>query len=489
VNAETISTLYRERFSERSLIVVSNREPYIHRKTRQGIKVDTPAGGLTSALDPVMCALGGTWIAWGSGSADRDTVDDDSKVMVPPDDPRYTLKRVWLDQKEIDGFYYGYANQALWPLCHMLIDKARFRTRHWRHYYEVNRKFADAIIPEVRHDNDIVWIQDYHFTLLPYMLRSHSKQLTIAMFWHIPWPPWEIFRVIPQRIEILKGMLGCDMIGFHVDRYAENFLECVENELQVSSHSARMAIPYDGREIRLKSFPISIDFDSFESMTLDRKTETKLAGIRNNLRLHGKYVGIGVDRLDYSKGIVERIRALNLFFKRFPEYRERFTFIQVAVPSRTKIQEYNELKVRIERMIDEINADFGTENWTPVVYYSTNVPQKELVNYYRLADIAIVSSIVDGMNLVAKEFIASQVEEKGVLILSEFVGAVAELDQAIIINPFDVEQFANMIRRGIEMPLAEKKRRMQKMRAYVRTHNIFDWIDDNLNAVNPETVQ
>jgi len=486
VNAETISQLYRKRFANRSLILVSNREPYIHRRTKTGIKVDTPAGGLTSALDPVMRAIRGTWIAWGSGSADKEVSDNEGKIMVPPDDPAYTLKRVWLDQKEIDGFYYGYANQALWPLCHMLIEKARFRQRHWRRYFEVNRKFADAVIPEIKNKKDIIWIQDYHFTALPYMLRSRAKDLTIAMFWHIPWPPWEIFRVIPQRIEILKGMLGCDMIGFHINRYCQNFMECVESELGASIDWDKNTIFYEGRDTRLLPLPISIDFTMFEEMTRKNTVTANLRDIRKKLKLDGKYVGVGVDRLDYSKGITERIRAIRLFFKKYPAYRERFTFIQIAVPSRTKIQEYSELKDSIEKLIDEINREFGTDNWTPIIYYSTNVPHKELVNYYRIADIAIVSSIVDGMNLVAKEFIASQIDEKGVLILSEFVGAVAELNKAIIINPFDVEHFADMIRRGLEMPDEEKRRRMQKMRAYVQTHNIYDWINDNLDAVRKE---
>ncbi len=486
MNAETISQLYRERFADRSLILVSNREPYIHRRTKHGIKVDTPAGGLTSALDPVMRAIQGTWIAWGSGSADKEVCDENGKVKVPPDDPAYTLKRVWLDQKEVDGFYYGYANQALWPLSHMLIEKARFRMRHWQRYFEVNRKFADSIIPEIKNDKDVIWIQDYHFTVLPYMLRQRMRDLTISLFWHIPWPPWEIFRVIPQRHEILKGMLGCDLIAFHINRYCQNFLETVEQELDAIVDRRNNRISYEGHETRLIPLPISIDYDKFEDMTRHDKIQSKLSDINKKLKLEGKYVGIGVDRLDYSKGIYERVQAIKLFLKKYPAYRERFTFIQIAVPSRTKIQEYSELKDLIEKIIGEINNEFGTDDWTPIIYYSTNVPHHELVNYYRIADMAIVSSIVDGMNLVAKEYIASQVDEKGVLILSEFVGAVAELERALIINPFDIEHFADMIRRGIEMPEAEKRRRMQKMRAYVQTHNIYDWINDNLKAVEKE---
>jgi trehalose 6-phosphate synthase/phosphatase len=486
VNAETISQLYKERFSDTSLILVSNREPYIHRKTKQGIKLETPAGGLTSALDPVMRAISGTWIAWGSGSADREMSDDEGIVRVPPHDPAYTLKRVWLDQKEVDGFYYGYANQALWPLCHMLIEKARFRPRHWRRYFEVNRKFADAVVPQIKGGKNIVWIQDYHFTVLPHMLRARSENLTIALFWHIPWPPWEIFRVIPQRIEILNGMLGCNLIGFHLDRYCQNFMECVEKELGGQIDWDNNSISYEERKTRVLPFPISIDFDAFEKLTRENTSDARMIELKKKLKLDGKYIGIGVDRLDYSKGIIERVRAIKLFFNKYPAYRGKFTFIQIAVPSRTKIAEYNELKENIERMIDEINREFGTENWMPIIYYPTNVPHKDLVKYYRIADIAIVSSIVDGMNLVAKEFIASQIDENGVLILSEFVGAVGELSQALIINPFDIESFADTIRKGLEMPRKEKKRRMQKMKAYVQTHNIFDWIYDNLDAVEKE---
>jgi trehalose 6-phosphate synthase/phosphatase len=487
VNAETISQIFRERFKDRSLIVVSNREPYIHRRTKQGIKVDKPVGGLTSALDPVMRALKGTWIAWGSGSADRETADEHGKLSVPPDDPSYTLKRVWLDQKEVEGYYYGYANQALWPLCHMLIEKARFQPRHWRWYSEVNKKFSDAILPEIKHHNDIVWIQDYHFTLLPYMLHVRSPNLTIALFWHIPWPPWEIFRLIPQHIEILKGMLGCNMIGFHIQRYCENFMECVSREIGAEVDRSRNVVRYDGRDIYLAPLPISIDFDEFDRLTRDKKIQSKLHSIKDKLNLHEKYIGVGVDRLDYSKGIRERIEALRVFFMKYPEYHRRFSFIQIAVPSRTKIQEYNKLKHQVENAVNQINTQYGTADWTPIIYYSTGMSHAELVNYYRMADIAIVSSIQDGMNLVAKEYIASQIDERGVLILSEFVGAVGELDAAITINPFDVEYFAKMIKKGIEMPEPEKRRRIQKMRSYVQTHTIFDWINDNLNAVDKDT--
>ncbi len=488
MNAETISQLFKERFIDRSLVLVSNREPYIHRKTKQGIRIDRPAGGLTSALDPVMRALHGTWIAWGSGSADAEMSDENGKLLVPPDDPSYTLKRVWLGQKEVDGFYYGFSNQALWPLCHMLLEKSRFKPRHWRRYFEVNRKFADAVVPEIKNQRDVVWIQDYHFTLMPYMLRSRLPQLTLAMFWHIPWPPWEIFRVLPQHLEILKGMLGCSLIGFHIQRYCDNFMECVGKELHAEIDPARNKIFWDGREISLAPLPISIDFDHFDGLARSEKSGRKSDALRTKLMLRERRIGIGVDRLDYSKGIRERIEALQVFFDRYPEYRCRFTFIQIAVPSRTKIQEYSDLKRQVENLIERINERHGTPDWKPILYFPSSFSHAELVHYYRIADMAIVSSIQDGMNLVAKEYVASQIDENGVLILSEFVGAVDELTAAVTINPFDVDHFALMIKKALEMPEAEKRRRMEKMRSHVRTHTIFDWINDNLNAVESETL-
>ncbi len=476
---------YRRLFGNTKLILGSNREPYSHQPSPTGIKCERPAGGLTSALDPVMQALGGTWVAWGSGKADRETVDSNDRVMVPPDSPSYPLRRVWLTQEEIEGYYNGFSNQTLWPLSHMLVDKARFRWKFWQAYQKVNQNFAEIIAREAAGPNrPIIWLQDYHLALAPRQIRKYYPDAFIALFWHIPWPAWEHFRILPQRVEILEGLLGCDLIGFHLKNFYANFLECASRELDARVDPGRRTVSFGDHRTQVGSFPISIDEDYFRKIAESSRTEKRMERLRARKDLRGRWIGIGVDRMDYSKGILERLTALEFLFERYPQYRNRLTFVQVSAPSRTRIKAYQDLRNEVCRRIEAINTRYRQDNWTPIIHITEKLTQEELAAYYRLADIAIISSLQDGMNLVVKEYIACQVEEKGVILLSEFAGAADEMSNVIPINPYDGEDFAWKIKSALELPPAEKKRRMRSMRSYLRVNNIYRWIGGNLRAMH-----
>jgi alpha,alpha-trehalose-phosphate synthase [UDP-forming] len=498
------------------LILVSNREPYIHRWDRQallepvmkdpstptqvrwnfdwalrlasrvshllrsgeGIRWTRAAGGLTSALDPVMQACHGTWVAWGSGNADRETVDTAGRVHVPPDDPCYTLRRVWLSEPQVRGFYYGLANSALWPLCHLQLERAVFKPIHWRHYQEVNELFAEAAAQECGEEPATVWVQDYQLALCPQYLRRRLPEASIMHFWHIPWPPWELFRVCPWRRELLEGLLGNDLIGFHLDQYCKNFLECAERLLGASVDLKAGVVEYEGRETWVRPFPISIDYDWWAGLARQRRVTRRIAQLRAKPELAFPIIGLGVDRLDYTKGIVSRFQAIERFLEKYPEYVGRFCFVQIAVPSRTQIDEYRQVKDQVEHLVERINDRFGSDTSKPIYYRYEHLEPPDLVPYYRLADFAIVSSLHDGMNLVAKEFIASQVDRKGVLICSEFAGAAEALDHALLINPYDVESVVDTIKQAIDMPAEERVQRLAWLQEHVAEHNIYKWLAD-----------
>jgi trehalose 6-phosphate synthase len=498
------------------LILVSNREPYIHRWDRQalldpvgkdpavpatlhwnfdwalriasrvsqllrsgeGIRWTHAAGGLTSALDPVMQACHGTWVAWGSGNADHETVDAQDRVQVPPSNPQYTLRRVWLSDPQVRGFYYGFANSALWPLCHLHLERSVFKPLHWRHYQEVNEQFAETVAQECQDAPAIVWVQDYQLALCPQYLRRRRPDLSIMHFWHIPWPPWELYRVCPWRRELLEGLLGNDLLGFHLDQYCQNFLQCAERLLGASVDLKAGVVEYEGRETWVRPFPISIDYDWWAALARQRRVTRRLAQLRTKSELAFPIIGLGVDRLDYTKGIVSRFQAIERFLEKYPEYQGRFCFVQIAVPSRTQIDEYRQVKEQVESLVEQINDRFGSDTQKPIHYRYEHLEPPELVVYYRMADFAIVSSLHDGMNLVAKEFVASQVERKGVLICSEFAGAAEELDHALLINPYDVESVADTLKQAIEMSASERTQHMTRLQEHISEHNIYKWLGD-----------
>ncbi|UCG77930.1 MAG: bifunctional alpha,alpha-trehalose-phosphate synthase (UDP-forming)/trehalose-phosphatase [Nitrospirota bacterium] len=475
-----LNAFIEENFSERNLVIISNREPYVHKKTLAGIKTESPAGGLTSAMDNVLKAVGGTWIAWGSGSADRDTVDENDRVSVPEGDNAYILKRVWLNKGLVDNYYHGYSNQVLWPLCHTALNRIYFRRRYWEGYVRANFLFAEAALEEA-HENSVIWIHDYHLCIAPKLIKEKRPDLTTIHFWHIPWPDWSVFRACPRHSQVLEGLLGNDIIGFQLPIFAANFMDCIENSIDATIDQDNLTITYRGHTTRLKAFPISIDFKNFETMSSSKRTERAMINLKRKLHLP-PMIGIGVDRLEYTKGLMMRLQALNLFFEKYDSFRGIFSFVQLAVPTRLK-EPYLSYKKGVEAMASGINSRYGTPDWQPIIYLDNKVDHKDLVAYYRMADIGIISSIYDGMNLVAKEFAASQVDEKGTLILSEMAGAAEELDGAILVNPYDTENFADSINIVLKMSEDERKNRMRVLRKQIIDNDIYKWILDILSEV------
>jgi alpha,alpha-trehalose-phosphate synthase [UDP-forming] len=466
----------------RTLILLSNREPYEHVRGEHGPDVRQPPGGLVSALDPTMRRSQGVWVAWGSGNADRETADESGRLHVPPDAPAYTLRRVWLDDEDIEGYYLGFANSALWPLCHMLIQHFHFRGEQWDRYQAVNARFADAVAEEARRacGEPIVWIQDYHFARVADLLRRKAPELFIHQFWHIPFPPPDILRLLPIPVHdaVLRGLLGNDLVAFHTERYALNFLMCVEQAIpEAAVDFARRTVRVDGRTIAVGAFPISIDVEHYEQLAMRPESRERARALRATYAHDGRQLGVSVDRLDYTKGIPQRLRALDLLWTQSPELRGRMTVVVVAPPSRSEIAAYSSLQEDVDTTVRDINARHGTEDWTPIVLLFENVSAELLASVYRAADLCLVSSLQDGMNLVAKEFVACQVDECGVLVLSRFTGAAEEIEGAVLINPFNIDGFAAGIRSALEMPAEERRWRMRQMRQQLHGATIFDWLD------------
>jgi len=470
----------RDLLGPRPLVVVSNREPYEHQRVGDDILLNHPAGGLVAALDPVLQACGGTWIAWGSGSADFEVADAAGRVRVPPGKDAYLLRRVRLSEPEVEGFYYGYANQALWPLCHMALEHARFRPRAWAFYEAANERFATAALEEAAGDA-IVWIQDYHLARLPRLLRRARPELFTMHFWHIPWPAWDIFRACPQRAELLDGLLANDLMVFQHPRHVEHFMEAAERELGAVVNRDEGLVEHDGRSTHVEAFPISVDFHTLDALARSPDADGWQRRLRRRLGLgEGRVLALGVDRLDYTKGIPERLGALERFFQEAPQWRGRLVFVQKSSPSRTQIRAYRELQRRVEEMIGRINTAFGTPEWQPVVHLPRPLPPAGMAALYRLADVCVVSSLQDGMNLVAKEYVAAQVEERGVLLLSELAGAHSELSWALPINPYDRSGTAAALRDALAMPAHERRKRLRHLRAYVAEHDIYHWMEQHL---------
>ena len=462
----------------RRFLVVSNREPYEHHwdEAKDELVVRRPAGGLISALDPLLQAVGGTWIAWGSGDRDAEVVDEHQRVRVPPEHPRYTLRRLWLNQNDLHHYYYGYANQFLWPLCHLRPALTRTRRRYWERYDAVNRRFADAVAEELEGCAPAaVWIHDYHLAVAPRYVRERCPDATISLFWHIPFPPLELFRVASQGPELLRGLVANDVLGFHLPLFCDNFLRAVEAVLGLDVDWRQRSVRLDSHTCFVRAFPISIDVAAFQAAADVPDAAARIERLRTRYARAGVQLGIGVDRIDYSKGLEEKLKALELLWEHHPELRERFTYLQIAVPSRTGIEAYDWLNEKLERMVWSINDRFGTNEWRPIHLIKEAVSAERLALYYRASDIAIIASLQDGMNLVAKEYAAAQLDDPGgVLVLSRFAGAVQELDGTVEVNPFDVESFAEGIRTALLLTPEQRRERVQRLRASLRT--IYDWM-------------
>ena len=453
------------------LIVASNREPYDIEFRDNKLKLHKTVGGLVSALEPIIKSLGGVWVCWGRKGQ---RIPEVFKVS-----EKLTIKFVPLSEKSISNYYYGFSNKTLWPLCHMFLSRTKFEKAYWTSYRMVNGKFANAIL-EMYETGDTVMVNDYHLSLVPSMLREKGFKDRIFFFWHIPFPSYCIYRFLPWGKEIIEGFLGADVIGFHTENYVESFLECVRKLTDAKIKGNK--ILWNGREIKVRAIPIGIDAERWKRDASSQGTIKHIKKMRKELNV--EYIGLSVDRLDYTKGLKEKFLSIDRFFDKYPSFRGRMSFIQIAVPSRTKIQEYSDLKKEIDQLISKINGAFGEPGWVPIYYYYKSFPSNKLAIFYRMADFALITPIMDGLNLVAKEYVASQVDSRGALILSKFAGASNQLKNgAIIINPFDTEKTADSIYKALRMDPQEKKRRMEVMKREVMGKDLKWWAKEFFEGI------
>jgi len=468
-------TLSRHLHGEK-VVILANREPYIHSRGADGkITLSHPASGLVTALEPVMRACSGTWVAHGSGSADRETADAQGRIKVPPGEGAYTLRRVWLSPEEEKGYYYGFSNEGLWPLCHVAHNRPLFRSSDWAHYQAVNKRFADAVCSEVDSDNPIVLVQDYHFALAPRLIRERLPKATVISFWHIPWPNAERFGICPWRDELLEGLLGSSIVGFHTQADCNNFIDGVDRFMEARIDREQHAVVHQKRATLIRPYPISIDWPNPWAISAPPPAQCR-AEIFAELKLKpDALLGVGVDRLDYTKGIEERLLAVEQLIERRPELKGRFSFVQLAAPSRTEIERYKLLNDTVEKLAARINARFGDGDYRPIILLRAHHEAPSVFKFYRAADLCYVSSLHDGMNLVAKEFVAARDDEKGVLILSQFTGAARELTEALVVNPYDLDEASSAMATALTMSVDEQRDRMSAMRAFVAEFNIYRW--------------
>jgi trehalose 6-phosphate synthase len=473
---DALRRILRQDLKGDEVLIVSNREPYLHMRRKDNVvEIQRPASGLVTALEPVMRACSGTWIAHGAGSADRETVDGHDHVMVPPERPSYRIRRVWLSKEEEQGYYFGFANEGLWPLCHIAHTRPSFRAPDWEHYQTVNRRFADVVQAEARTADPIVLVQDYHFALLPKMIRERLPRATIITFWHIPWPNPEAFGILPWREEVLEGMLGSSILGFHTQFHCNNFFDTVDRYLEARVDRETFTISYGGNPTEVRRYPISIEWPP-SALQVQPTVEQCRRQVRERLDIpqHVK-LGVGVDRLDYTKGILERLMAVERLLELDPRWIGQYSFLQAAAPSRASIEEYQNLDARVRSLAERINQRFGRAGYQPVILSIQHHDAAQVYELYRAAELCYVSSLHDGMNLVAKEFVAARDDEQGVLMLSQFTGAARELPEALIVNPYDIEQSAAAMHLALTMSPDEQRARMRSMRGLVQEFNVYRW--------------
>jgi trehalose 6-phosphate synthase len=473
---ERLKAALEQHLQGERIVIVANREPYIHERASDGtIRVQRPASGLVTALEPVMRACSGVWVAHGSGSADRDTADSNGRVRVPPGEESYVVRRIWLSEAEETGYYYGISNEGLWPLCHIAHTRPVFRASDWGHYHAINRRFADAVCEEVDTDDPIILVQDYHLAFAPRMIRERLPRATIITFWHIPWPNAERFGICPYRNELIEGLLGSSIIGFHTQQHCNNYLDAVDMYVESRIDREHNAVIQRARRTLVRAYPISIEWPVRPLEGLPDPEECKRLTFEELGLRPDALLGVGIDRLDYTKGIEERLLAVERLLERFPEHRGRFTFAQLAAPSRTRIGRYQDLNAAVEATAARINERFGDGNYRPIVLLRTHHEPSTVYRFYRAARICYVSSLHDGMNLVAKEFVAARDDEQGVLVLSQFTGAARELTEALIVNPYDLEQASGALAMALGMPAEEQRARMHAMRMLIREFNVYRW--------------
>ncbi|RKY33359.1 MAG: trehalose-6-phosphate synthase [Candidatus Omnitrophota bacterium] len=472
---KTVVELVKSRLGEASFVVVSNRQPYIHKFIKGKIHCLRGPGGVITALDPVMKEIKGLWVCCGSGDADK-IVAKDNKVNVPPEKPSYQVKYVWLTKEENLGYYYGFSNQALWPLSHLVFVKPIFREEDWKIYKGVNKKFAQSIYEEIKDKKAVVFIQDYHLTMVSKYLKEFKPDVVTILFWHIPWPTYDVFRILPCRQEFLEGLLSYDLLGFHIRYFCNNFFEAVANELESKINKETSTVIYQGKSTLVKAYPISIDFEGISTKSREKEVEEAMVSLKEEFSLEGYKIIVGLDRIDYTKGIIERILAIDKLLQLYPELKEKIIFIQMGEISRIHIAQYKQLNDQINALVEEVDFKHSTDSWRPIIFVRRHLSFSELLAFYRLANVCIVSSLHDGMNLVAKEFVSSRCDELGVLVLSKFTGAARELKEAVLINPYSQRESAEALFFALSMKEEEQKRRMRALRAYIQRNNIWRWI-------------
>lgn len=479
----SLHDLIVDRLAGVKFIAVSNREPYIHRFRGEEIECILPASGMATAIDPIMRASGGTWIAHGSGDADRQMVDARNHVAVPPDDPSYTLRRVWLDSETESGFYMGLANSCIWPLCHIVYHRPTFKLSDWECYKRANEQFAEAVLEEAGNEPAFVFIQDYHFGLLPRIIKNRNPNLITAQFWHIPWPNRDAFRAFPWKEELIDGMLGNDLLGFHLQFHCNNFLDTVDRSVESIVDYDHRQVTRGGHVTLVRPFPISIDYDSHLRDATRHTVQLEVQKWVERIGYKPEIIGAGIDRIDYTKGIPDRLAAVDLLLERHPELRQKLVFVQIAVPSRSAIGDYSSLDHDLDNQVRALNDKWRDGTWEPIHYVREHCTPDRMMALHLMARFFVVSSLHDGMNLVAKEFVASRFDEQGVLILSRFTGAAGELTDALLVNPFSIEDLASAMSQAVVMNPDEQTRRMQRLRTAVAEHNVYRWAGKLISAL------
>lgn len=482
---KSILHLVKNKFSGYAFVVVSNRQPYIHKISRGKIECTRGPGGVITALDPIMRELGGLWVCCGSGDADK-LAAQNSKVKVPPYKPAYELKYLWLSKEENLGYYYGYSNQGLWPLSHLVFVKPEFNNSDWEIYKRVNKKFAENIYEEIRGKKAIVFVQDYHLALVGKYLKDMDPEIITLNFWHIPWPTYDVFRVLPQRQELLEGLLSYDLLGFHIKYFCNNFFEAVSNEVEVKIDEENQLVVHKGHTSLVRGYPISVDFKGIEDSSEEEDVRGFADSLKEEFSLSDYKIIIGLDRIDYTKGIIERLKAIDNLIDRHPELKEKIVFIQMGEISRIHLTKYKHLNDEVNQLVEEVNFKHSQNYWKPIIFLRRHLNFKEVLAFYKIADICVVSSLHDGMNLVAKEFISSRKNDNGILVLSEFTGASRELKDALLVNPYHLEEMSEAIYNALTMDEEEMKKRMRKLRETVRENDIWKWIGSIISDIPQE---
>jgi len=480
---EQLTQLIQDKLKDTKFIVVANRQPYKHILRDGVVTCVKPTGGVVSALDPVMRVCRGLWVAYGDGEADRTAANGNGQLQVPPENPSYTLKRMWLTNKEVEGYYYGFSNEVLWPLCHVVYQRPSFKPSDWDQYVAVNKKFAKAVLEEIKEDeNAFIFVQDYHLALFPKYVKEKRPDVRIAQFWHIPWPNPEAFRICPQAKKILEGLLANDLFALHIKQHCNHFLDTVSQLLEVRVDTERVSVVKGDHETLVRDIPISVDFEEISKKASAPEIDQIIQEMKSKYNINTEYVLGGLERMDYTKGIPERLIGYGRFLEKYPEYKGRVTYLQAGELSRTHIEKYRQLNKEIDSLVDQINWKHKKDNWIPVVMCRDFLSPKQILALFRMCHGFVVSSLHDGMNLVAKEFVASRSDEKGVLILSKFTGSARELTDAILVNPYDQEKMADAIKKAVSMSPKEQTKRMRRLRETVSENNIYKWIARVINT-------